>query len=69
MFTEFCTFLEDLYGGMHYLQETDFGNILYIENDSDRFKINLTDKSRFGKYTLFHQSDKRDENGCLRFHS
>lgn len=69
MFTEFCAFLEDLYGGMHYLRETDFGTILYIENGPDKFKINLTDKNRFGKYTLFHQSDKKDKSGHVRFHS
>lgn len=62
MFEEFCSWLESIYGGRHYFTTNSFGHkLLWIENEKDKFFINLTDRDRFGKFTLFHKN-KRNEH-------
>lgn len=69
MFTEFCSFLEEIYGGSHYLTKDTLGfPLLIIENETDKFKINLFDKTRFGYYTLFHRNFSKFLNGNYGYH-
>lgn len=69
MFTEFCSFLEDIYGGSHYLTKDTLGfPFLIIENGTDKFKINLFDKTRFGHYTLFHWNSGKFLDGKYGYH-
>ena len=49
-FLEFCMFN---YGG----QYTIVDSLLLIKIGRDLFKINLTDKKRFGEYTIYHKSN------------
>ena len=69
MLTDFCSFLEELYGGTHYFTKHPMGyDILVIENGYDKFKINLTDKDRFGKFTLFHRNFGAFLDGTYAYH-
>lgn len=69
MFAEFCSFLEDIYGGSHYLTKDTLGfPLLIINNGTDKFKINLFDKTRFGYYTLFHRNSGKFLDGKYGYH-
>lgn len=41
---------------------------LKLEIESDIFKVNLSDKIRFGEYTFFHQNSREDDNGQKYYH-
>ena len=41
---------------------------LKLEIESDIFKVNLSDKIRFGEYTFFHQNHREDDNGQKYYH-
>lgn len=69
MLTEFLSFCEDIYGGTHSFETTPMGfKLLVIENGTDKFKINLSDKDRFGKFNLSHRSNARLLNGNYAYH-
>lgn len=69
MFEQFCALLESSFGGKHYFTTNSMGHtLMWIENGTDLFFINLTDKERFGEFTLHHQGLYPDENGKYRFH-
>lgn len=66
---EFCTFLENIYGGTHTILHSKLKfDFLIIENESDKFKINLSDKTRFGYFTLFHRDSSRTLEGLDKYH-
>lgn len=48
---EFCI---KIYGGS-YREQND---VLFIMVGRDKFRINLTDKFRFGTYTIYHQNNR-----------
>lgn len=69
MLTDFCSFCEDIYGGSHYIETTPMGfKVLVIENSTDKFKINLSDKMRFDKFNLSHRSNSRLLDGGYAYH-
>lgn len=68
MFNKFCCYCETLYGGSHEIQETKNGKFLIIKNEYDRFKINLSDKVRFGKFSLYHRNYGRLLDGRYVYH-
>lgn len=49
----FCDFLED---SLHLGQIHQTGEFIYIYGLSSKFRINLTDKKRFGRYTVYHMN-------------
>jgi hypothetical protein len=59
-FIKFCI---DNYGGSYSIVD----NLLVMQVDTDLFKVNLTDKERFGSYTLYHKSNNRLD-GKVCFH-
>lgn len=65
----FAKFLADLYGGEYKVTTNSFGHkILVINVDEDVFKINLTDKTRFGQYDLYHRNSGRNLQGNYNYH-
>lgn len=69
MFTEFLNFVESIYGGIHVIETSTMGHsILIIENGRDKFKVNLSDKDRFGKYTLYHRDYGKKLDGRWCYH-
>lgn len=60
-FLKFCIYN---YGGSYFLD----GNILNIFVGNDKFKFNITDKKRFGNYTVYHLSTKRSADGNNYYH-
>lgn len=57
--------LRDTYGGtVTYKDEC-----LYIEVNGDKFRVNLTDKERFGYYTFFHRNSGRNLDGKYYYHT
>lgn len=69
MFQEFCSFIEDIYGGSHKIITTPMGlKILRIENGADIFQIYLADKERFGKWKLYHRNHGRFLDGSYGWH-
>lgn len=66
---EFAQFLIELYGGKYHVTTNTLGHkILVINVDEDVFKINLSDKTRFGKFDLFHRNSGRDLQGNYHYH-
>ena len=49
----FCDFLED---SLHLGQIHQTGEFIYIYGLSSKFRINLTDKKRFGRYAVYHMN-------------
>lgn len=47
--------LRNTYGGTI----SGVGDYLYAEVDGDKFRVNLTDKKRFGYYTFFYRGSGR----------
>lgn len=69
MLAEFCTYCEEILGGSHEFIKHPMGyNILVIANGEDKFKINLSDKFRFGKFNLSHRNSGRFLNGNYGYH-
>ncbi len=57
--------LRGVYGGsMSYKNDC-----LFIEVDGDKFRVNLTDKKRFGYYTFFHRDSGRRLDGKYYYHT
>lgn len=56
--------LRNTYGGS--LKYKD--HCLILEIGSDKFRVNLTDKNRFGYYTFFHRSNARRLDGKYDYH-
>lgn len=60
---------------IHHLRNTYGGtvtykdNCMYIEVDGDKFRVNLTDKQRFGYYTFFHRDSGRRLDGKYYYHT
>lgn len=57
--------LRDTYGG----KLSGVGDCLYVEIDGDKFRVNLTDKKRFGYYTFFHRDSGRRLDGKWYYHT
>lgn len=57
--------LRDTYGGTL----SGSGDFLYVEVNGDKFRVNLTDKKRFGYYTFFHRDSGRRLDGKYYYHS
>ena len=45
------------------------GDCLYVEVNGDKFRVNLTDKTRFGYYTFFHRDSGRRLDGKWYYHT
>ena len=56
--------LRDTYGGII----SGAGDCLYVEINGDKFRVNLTDKKRFGYYTFFHRDSGRHLDGKYYYH-
>lgn len=54
-----CDYLAFLYD-MQYFEKN---NILFIKNQDDTFKVNLTDGRRFSYYTLYHKNHIKNNPG------
>ena len=50
-------YLKFLYEGDYKIEKSPFGDILYINNKEDTFKVNLSDLKRFNYYSLFHKNN------------
>ena len=57
--------LRATYGGILTYKD----NCLYVEIDGDKFRVNLTDKQRFGYYTFFHRDSGRRLDGKYYYHT
>ena len=57
--------LRATYGGVVSYKD----NCLYVEVNGDKFRVNLTDKQRFGYYTFFHRDSGRRLDGKWYYHS
>ena len=57
--------LRDTYGGSISYKDDCF----YVEVDGDKFRVNLTDKKRFGYYTFFHRDSGRRLDGKWYYHT
>lgn len=57
--------LQRTYGGV----VTRIDDLLYVEVNGDKFRVNLTDKERFGFYTFFHRDSGRRLDGKWYYHS
>lgn len=69
MLSKFCSYIESIYGGRHWIETGFLGlKILYIENGEDRFRIHLADKIRFGKYDLYHRNSGKRLDGTWPYH-
>lgn len=58
-------YLRATYGGILTYKD----NCLYVEVDGDKFRVNLTDKQRFGYYTFFHRDSGRRIDGKYYYHT
>lgn len=58
---EFC---QELYGGTY----SEKGDLLFLNIGKDLFRINLTDRERFGKYAIYHQSSALRLDNKPAFH-
>ena len=54
-----------IYGGKISYKDDCF----YVEIDTDKFRVNLTDKKRFGYYTFFHRDSGRRLDGKYYYHT
>ena len=54
-----------IYGGKICCKDDCF----YVEVNGDKFRVNLTDKQRFGYYTFFHRDSGRRLDGKYYYHS
>ena len=52
------------YGGSYKIE----GNLVRIFVEDDEFYINVADRRRFGKYTIYHRNEGRHLDGIRRFH-
>lgn len=69
MLSDYCSFVESIYGGRHWFETDVLGLIvLYIENGPDRFRIHLADKLRFRKYDLYHRNSGKRLDGTWPYH-
>lgn len=57
--------LRAVYGGSISYKE----NCFYVEVNGDKFRVNLTDKERFGYYTFFHRDSGRHLDGKYYYHT
>lgn len=57
--------LRNTYGGVISLKD----NCLYVEVSGDKFRVNLTDKARFGYYTFFHRDSGKRLDGKYYYHT
>ena len=57
--------LRDTYGGTVTYKD----KCLYVEVNGDKFRVNLTDKERFGYYTFFHRDSGRHLDGKYYYHT
>lgn len=57
--------LRDTYGGTVTCKD----KCLYVEVNGDKFRVNLTDKERFGYYTFFHRNSGRNLDGKYYYHT
>ena len=57
--------LQRTYGGV----VTRIDDLLYVEVNGDKFRVNLTDKERFGFYAFFHRDSGRRFDGKWYYHS
>lgn len=57
--------LRNTYGGI--LSYKD--DCLFVEVNGDKFRVNLTDKQRFGYYTFFHRDSGRRLDGKYYYHT
>ena len=57
--------LRNTYGGIISYKD----DCLYVEVNGDKFRVNLTDKQRFGYYTFFHRDSSRRLDGKYYYHT
>lgn len=57
--------LRNIYGGIISYKD----DCLYVEVNGDKFRVNLTDKQRFGYYTFFHRDSGRRLDGKYYYHT
>lgn len=57
--------LRNIYGGIISYKD----DCLYVEINGDKFRVNLTDKQRFGYYTFFHRDSGRRLDGKYYYHT
>ena len=57
--------LRNTYGGTITCKD----KYMYIEIDGDKFRVDLTDKQRFGYYTFFHRDSGRRLDGKYYYHT
>lgn len=57
--------LRNTYGGIISYKD----DCLYVEVNDDKFRVNLTDKQRFGYYTFFHRDSGRRLDGKYYYHT
>jgi hypothetical protein len=58
-------YLKEVYGGTI----SGAGDCIYVEVNGDKFRVNLTDKKRFGYYTFFHRNSGCDLDGKYYYHT
>lgn len=58
-------YLRNTYGGIISYKD----DCLYVEVNGDKFRVNLTDKQRFGYYTFFHRDSGRRLDGKYYYHT
>ena len=69
LFDTYCSFREEIYGGSHSFTKNGLGlDVLYIISGHDHFKICLADKTRFGKYDLYHRNWGEKLGGGYNWH-
>ena len=56
--------LRATYGGVISYKD----NCFYVEINGDKFRVNLTDKERFGYYTFFHRDSGSRLDGKMYYH-
>ena len=57
--------LRNIYGGTVTCKD----KCMYVEVDGDKFRVNLSDKQRFGYYTFFHRDSGRRLDGKYYYHT
>lgn len=57
--------LRNTYGGVLTYKD----NCFYVEVEGDKFRVNLSDKERFGYYTFFHRDSGRRLDGKYYYHT
>lgn len=68
MLSEFLSFIEETFSGTHSFRDSQYGKLLIIQNEDDIFKINLSDKVRFGKFTVYHRNSAKLLTGEYNYH-